>query len=96
MNVASQGAFDWAALADRMSVGPARIGRVSDHGRPLAVGEPAHLTLVAPDDPWVVSPSTLGGLSTNSPFLGRRLSSRVVATFLRGRPTMLDGKVLHP
>jgi dihydroorotase len=90
------GRMDWAALADRMSVRPAAIGRVHDQGRPLAVGEPAHLVLVDPDAPWVVGSEHLGGLSTNSPFLGRRLSSQVVATFLRGRPTMLDGKVLHP
>jgi dihydroorotase len=90
------GRMDWASLADRMSIRPAAIGRVADQGRPLAVGEPAHLVLVDPDSPWVVEPAHLGGLSTNSPFLGRRLSSQVVATFLRGRPTMLDGKVLHP
>ena len=28
----------------------------------------------------------------NTPFAGRELSSRVVATFLRGRPTVVDGK----
>ena len=42
------GLLDWAGVADRMSVRPARIGRLAKHGRPLAVGEPANLTLVDP------------------------------------------------
>ncbi len=42
------GLLDWAGVAQRMSATPARIGRVADQGRPLAVGEPANLTLVDP------------------------------------------------
>src|ERR1700712_2745534 len=37
------GLLDWRAVADRMSVRPAAIGRLTGHGRPLAVGEPANL-----------------------------------------------------
>src|SRR5437762_3071067 len=44
----STGLLDWAGVADRMSVRPARIGRMSGHGRPLAAGEPANLVLVDP------------------------------------------------
>ena len=45
------GLLDWAGVADRMSVRPARIGRLAGHGRPIAAGEPANLVLVDPDDP---------------------------------------------
>jgi dihydroorotase len=31
--------------------------------------------------------------SRNTPFAGREMTGRVVATFLRGRPTVLDGKL---
>jgi dihydroorotase len=31
--------------------------------------------------------------SRNSPFAGLRLPGRVRATFLRGKPTVLDGKL---
>jgi dihydroorotase len=90
------GRLDWAGVADRMSVRPAAIGRVADHGRPIEVGEPANLVVIDPDAEWVVDAAALGSLSTNSPFHGRRLPARVVATFLRGRPTALHGKVQHP
>jgi dihydroorotase len=85
------GLLDWSGVADRMSARPARIGRLSDQGRPLATGEPAHLTLVDPAARWTVDPSRLASKSHNTPYAGRELPARVVATFLRGRPTVLEG-----
>jgi dihydroorotase len=76
-----------------MSTRPARIGAVADHGRGLAVGAPAHLTLVDPAARRVVDPRESASLSRNTPFAGRELPGTVVATFLRGRPTLLDGKL---
>ena len=74
-----------------MSIRPARIGRIGDQGQPLAAGQPANLTLVDPASAWTVDPAALASLSRNTPFAGRTLPARVVATFFRGRPTVLDG-----
>jgi len=87
------GRLDWAGIADRMSIRPASIGRLTDQGRPIAVGEPANLTLVDAEADWVVDPLELGSLSRNSPFAGRTLPAVIVATLLRGRPTYLKGAV---
>ncbi|MHB8451382.1 MAG: dihydroorotase, partial [Mycobacteriales bacterium] len=62
-------------------------------GRPLAPGEPANLTLVDPAARWTVTPDLLVSRSRNTPFAGHELPARVVATFLRGRPTVLEGKL---
>jgi dihydroorotase len=75
-----------------MSTRPARIGRVSGHGRPVAAGEPANLVLHDPAFSKVVDATELASLSRNTPYAGRELPGRVVATFLRGNPTVLDGK----
>ena len=88
-----EGLLDWAGVADRMSARPARIGRVSGHGEPLAVGSPANLTLVDPAARWTVDPASLASRSRNTPYAGMTLPGRVVATFLRGTPTVLDGKL---
>jgi dihydroorotase len=88
----STGLLDWAGVADRMSVRPAQIGRLSGQGQPLQPGTPANLVLIDPDAAWTVDPSQSASRSRNTPFAGRRLPARVVATFLRGRPTVLDGK----
>ncbi len=86
------GLLDWAGVADRMSVRPATIGRLTGHGRPLIPGEPANLVLLDPAARAVVDPAALASRSRNSPYAGRELPGRVVATFLRGVPTVLDGK----
>ncbi len=85
------GLLDWAGVADRMSVRPARIGRVAGQGGSLAVGEPASLLLVDPAATRTVRAEDTASLSGNTPYAGRELPGRVVATFLRGRPTVLDG-----
>jgi len=86
------GLLDWAGVADRMSVRPAAIGRLTNHGRPIAPGEPANLLLLDPGVRATVDPAALASRSRNSPYAGRELPGRVVATFLRGVPTVLDGK----
>ncbi|HMC68213.1 MAG TPA: dihydroorotase [Mycobacteriales bacterium] len=86
------GLLDWEGVADRMSVRPARIGRLSNHGQPLVAGAPANLVLIDPSAHWVVDPAQSASRSRNTPYAGRELPARVVATFLRGRATVLDGK----
>ncbi len=85
------GLLDWAGVADRMSVRPARIGRLAGQGQPLEVGAPANIVLVDPLARWSVDPRRQATASRNTPFAGREMSGRVVATFLRGRATVLDG-----
>jgi len=85
------GRMSWADVARVLSSAPAAIGRVTDHGRPITVGEPANLTLVDPAARWVVVPHEQATASDNSPFAGREMHGRVVATFLRGRATVLGG-----
>ncbi|MFT3871633.1 MAG: dihydroorotase [Nocardioides sp.] len=87
------GLLDWAGVAERMSYAPARIGRLSDHGRPLEVGEPANVVLYDPSARSVVDSGSLASLSRNTPYAGMELPGRVLATFLHGRPTVLDGKL---
>jgi dihydroorotase len=87
------GLLDWAGVADRMSVRPARIGRVSDHGQPIAVGAPANLVLYDPSVRRRVDPADLASLSRNTPYAHLSLPGAVVTTFLRGKPTVLDGKL---
>jgi dihydroorotase len=85
------GLLDWAGVADRMSVRPAAIGRLAGHGGAIEPGRPANLTLVDPSAEWTVEASALASRSTNTPFAGRTLPARVVATMLRGRLTVADG-----
>jgi dihydroorotase len=82
----------WNLIAERMSRAPARIAGLADHGRDPAVGAPATFTLVDPAARRVVEPAETASRSRNTPYAGLALPGRVVATFLRGEPTVLDGK----
>jgi dihydroorotase len=85
------GLLDWAGVAQVMSVRPARIAGLAGHGRPIAVGEPANLTLVDPSATVSVDREASMSLSRNNPWHGRRLTGAVHATLLRGRPTVMKG-----
>jgi len=85
------GHLDWAGVARVMSQTPARIGRVGSQGGSLQVGEAANLVLVDPAARWTVDPAAMATKGRNSPFAGRELPARVVATFWEGHPTVLDG-----
>jgi dihydroorotase len=87
------GLIGWADVARVLSTTPARIGRLSGHGEPVAVGSAAELTLVDPSASAEFGTDRLAGRSGNSPYLGRTLPGRVLATFHRGVPTVLDGVV---
>ncbi len=87
------GLLDWPGVADRMSARPAAIGRLRGHGRPIAVGEPANLTLLDSAYRGAVDPAGFASRSRNTPYEGRELPGRVTHTFLRGRATVMDGKL---
>ena len=81
------GRLTWADLADRMAIAPARIGRLSGHGRPLAPGEPASLVLVDPGAQRTVLAEESLSRSRNTPYAGLELPGAVAMTLLRGQAT---------
>jgi len=87
------GQMGWADVARVMSANPARIAGLEGHGRSLAVGEPANLTLVDPQAEVTVDRDASVSLSRNNPWHGRSLTGAVHATLLRGVPTVLEGKI---
>jgi dihydroorotase len=86
---------DWDLIAERMSRTPARIAGLTDHGHDPVPGAPANLTLVDPAARRVVDPAESASRSRNTPYAGMTLPGRIVATFLRGEPTVLDGKAVR-
>lgn len=85
----------WDGIAERMSRRPAEIAGLADHGHDPAPGVVANLTLVDPAARRTVDPTGLASRSRNTPYAGLALPGRVVATFLRGEPTVLDGKAVR-
>lgn len=85
----------WKLLAERLSRTPARVAGLEEHGHDPAQGVPANLTLVDPAARVTVDASGSASRSRNIPYAGTALPGQVVATFLRGEPTVRDGKAVR-
>jgi dihydroorotase len=81
------GLMNWAAVADRMSVSPARIGGYADHGQNVAIGAYANLTVINPTKITRVDRDLVASRSRNTPFHGIELPGVVEATFFKGKLT---------
>ncbi|GHD39858.1 dihydroorotase [Mycetocola manganoxydans] len=85
----------WADVARVLSSAPAAIGRISSHGQGIVAGASAQVTLYDPNASRDFSTADLAGQGVNSPYIGRTLPGRVLATFHNGAATVLDG-MLRP
>lgn len=83
-------------LVQIMSTRPASIGGLSNrHGGPVEAGRAANLCVIDLNDEWMVDRAQLAGLSTNTPFHGKKLKGRVRHTIFNGEVVVLDTKPLR-
>jgi dihydroorotase len=87
------GLMNWESVADRMSYAPAKIARYGEHGKALTVGSIANITLINPGQTYRVDRDLVASRSRNTPFHGMDLQGAVTATFFKGFPTFLNGKL---
>jgi len=69
----------------RWTCGPAAVLGLPEPT--LVPGAPADVTLLELDTPWSVRPADFVSKSSNTPFAGKTLTGRCVATFLAGCPS---------
>jgi dihydroorotase len=71
---------------------PAKIAGIDDrHGRPIAVGEPANITVFNPSVEWTVDRNSGASKSKNNPYHGRVVSGKVRHTVFNGYGVVIDG-----
>ena len=87
--------LDPLAIAQVMSVAPARIAGIADRqGNLPRVGVAANLCVVDLNATWTINPETMASKSTNTPFVGMQLRGKVVHTMFKGNLVVRDGKAL--
>lgn len=86
----------WRLVAQRMSISPARIGRIDDHGLELGVGAIANLTVVDERIERKVSVIKSVSKSSNNPYRDLILPGKVMHTFLRGSLVVHQGELVRP
>jgi dihydroorotase len=72
-------------MIEMMTVNPAALCGLDAIGLGrLAVGGPADVTVIDPEIEWTISAEDLVGRSRNTPFLGRSVKGRSIATIVAG------------
>jgi dihydroorotase len=77
------GVLDFSTLIRKMSTTPAEILKLP--GGSLGKGDPADVTVLDIDMQWVIDKKKFYSKSRNTPFHGRKVAGRVVATVVGGR-----------
>ena len=76
--------LSWLQVAERMSAAPARVMGLEGKGV-IKEGADGDLTVIDPEAEWTVREEDFVSKSQNSPFIGRKLKGRVVATVCAGK-----------
>ena len=88
------GVIGWPRMLAMMTIEPARLCNLDRQHRgtdglgELFAGGPGDVTIIDPETEWTISSDDLAGKSANSPFLGRPVRGRAVATIVGGRVAM--------
>lgn len=83
--------FEIEDVSRWMSEGPARIARLEGKGA-IAEGKDADIVVFEPDEASEVDPSELHQRNPITPYAGRPLDGRVMATYVRGVQVYADGR----
>lgn len=79
------GVIGWMKLIEMMTIAPAKLCGLDALGLGmLRVGGPADITIIDPSQRWTITRDELAGRSRNTPFVGRKVQGRAVATVVGG------------
>jgi allantoinase len=82
---ASERGVPLARLAEWLSAAPARLAGIDGRKGSIAPGKDADLVIWNPDAEFTVDEASLHQRHKRTPYAGRRLRGRVIATYARGR-----------
>ena len=93
-DAAHKGLLSYERLVEVYSELPARTYRLYPQKGSLDVGSDADFLLLDPDREWVVCDDEILSKARWSPYSGRTLRGRAIATYLRGLPVSLEGEIV--
>ncbi|MCK5013628.1 MAG: dihydroorotase [Candidatus Omnitrophica bacterium] len=76
--------LSWSQMAQTMSAAPAKIMGLKNKGA-IQEGLDGDVTIIDPDEEWIVCEKDFVSKSNNSPFVGRKLKGRVTETIRAGK-----------
>jgi dihydroorotase len=82
LDLVRKGVFPLARLVDALTRSPSRI--VALPSPTLREGAKANFVLVDPEAKWIIDPARFESKSKNTPFAGREVQGRILATYVDG------------
>ena len=93
LTLVKSGLMKLSQLVDVMSKNPAKIGRYSNQGLDIKVGNSANLVLVDVESEWKVDRNMLQSRSKNTPYDGRTLPAVITEVFTHGKLKLKNGEI---
>lgn len=90
-NVLDEGILDWTGIVEKMALNPCLITKLNRGS--LREGMEADITVVDPKAEWCYAKEDVCSLSSNSPFIGKRMKAAVTDVFIGGRRILEDRRV---
>lgn len=87
------GKFTLSEIIERLTAAPARVLGLA--AGTLKAGSPADIVVLDPDEEWTVDSKNFYTRGKCTPFEGKGLKGRAVATIVGGRVVMRQGKVIE-
>ncbi len=90
ISLVHRGAISITQLISKLTCEPAKvIGRNDDLGT-LKTGAPANITILNPEQEWIVNSSKFASKGKNTPYDGDKFKGKVMATIANGRIAYID------
>jgi dihydroorotase len=96
MSLVHQGEISLTQLISKLTCEPAKvIGRNGELGT-LKTGTPANITILDPDQEWIVDSRNFASKGKNTPYDGYKFKGKVMATIANGKIVYIDDSLLSP
>lgn len=96
MSLVHQGEISLTQLISKLTCEPVKvIGRNGEQGT-LKAGTPANITILDPDQEWIVDSRNFASKGKNTPYDGYKFKGKVMATIANGKIVYIDDSLLSP
>jgi dihydroorotase len=94
MSLVHKGEISLTMLLSKLTCEPAKvIGRNVELGT-LKIGSPANITILDPNQEWIVESRNFASKGKNTPYDGHKFKGRVMATIVNGRIVHIDDSLV--
>jgi dihydroorotase len=93
MSLVHEGEIGLTQLISKLTCEPAKVIRRNGELGTLKIGSPANITIIDPDQEWIVDSRDFASKGKNTPYDGCKLKGKVMVTVANGRIAYVDRRI---